>query len=129
LPKKSKPPAKGEQPPSFEESLEDLAAIVEQLESGELGLNDALGKYEQGVKLLKQCHQKLEKVERRIELLSGFDAEGNPVTEAFDDESSLEKAASGEARSRRPQAKKPDGGRRKRSGGGGHAVDDGDSLF
>src|SRR5690606_27450493 len=74
---------------SFEDSLRELGEIVESLESGDVGLAEALSRYEKGVTLLKACHQMLEKVERRIELLSGFDADGNPVCEPFDDESSL----------------------------------------
>ena len=72
-------------PPPFEESLKQLEAIVHDLEDGQLGLGDALGRYEQGVKLLKHCYGVLEKTERRIELLCGVDAEGNPITEPFDD--------------------------------------------
>ena len=49
--------------------------IVGELESGKLGLSDALARYEQGVKHLKACQQLLERAERKIELLSGVDAE------------------------------------------------------
>lgn len=69
----------------FEESLAELETIVADLEGGELGLADALGRYEEGVRRLKQCHGQLESAERRIELLSGVDSEGNPVTTPFDD--------------------------------------------
>ncbi|MEX0867008.1 MAG: exodeoxyribonuclease VII small subunit [Pirellulales bacterium] len=111
--------------PSFEGCLEQLAEIVESLESGDLGLNDALGQYEQGIQLLKQCHLQLEKAERRIELLSGFDAEGNPVTEAIEDESSLQRSERQAPKSRRPQAQKAPN----RKSGQSADVDDGDSLF
>ena len=82
--KKSSPEetAKG---PSFEQSLERLEEIVRQLEEGDLGLDEAMRRYEEGVKLLRQSYDLLEKTERKIELLSGFDAEGNPVTRPFDD--------------------------------------------
>ena len=70
---------------SFEESLGELEKIVAELESGKLGLSDALGRYEEGVKHLKGCQQLLEMAERKIELLSGVDAEGNPITEPFDE--------------------------------------------
>ena len=108
--------------PSFEGCLEQLAGIVESLESGDLGLNDALGQYEQGVKLLKQCHSQLESAERRIELLSGFDAEGNPVTETIQDESSLQRSERQAPKSGRPKAPK-------RKPGQPADVDDEDSLF
>ena len=46
------------------------------LEEGRLGLAESLGRYEEGIKLLKQCYTQLEQAERRIELLTGFDAGG-----------------------------------------------------
>ena len=42
------------------------------------GLNESLERYEEGVKLLRQSYELLQRAERRIELLSGVDAEGNP---------------------------------------------------
>lgn len=70
---------------SFEQSLERLEEIVHLLEEGDLGLSDAMLRYEEGVKLLRQSYDLLERAERKIELLSGADAEGNPVTQPFDD--------------------------------------------
>jgi exodeoxyribonuclease VII small subunit len=71
--------------PSFEQSLERLEEIVHLLEEGDLGLNEAMQRYEEGVKLLRQSYQLLERAERKIELLGGLDAEGNPLTQPFDD--------------------------------------------
>ena len=82
---------------SFEESLEALEKIVAELESGKLGLSDALARYEEGVKHLRGCQELLERAERKIELLSGVDADGNPITEPFEEsqiDSLEEKAAS-----------------------------------
>lgn len=76
-------------PPSFEQALEQLEHIVHQLEEGEIGLAEALDHYEKGIGLLKQCYGLLERAERRIELLSGIDAAGNPITEPFTDEATL----------------------------------------
>ena len=85
---------------SFEEALDNLDSIVNELEEGTIGLEEALAQYEQGVKLLKQCFKLLETAERRIELLSGIDADGNPVTEPLDDaELSLDER--GQSRSKR----------------------------
>ncbi len=53
----------------FEEALEELEKVVEQLESGELSLEDSLAAFEEGVRLVKHCNQKLTEVERKIELL------------------------------------------------------------
>ena len=78
--KKSNPKKK---PVSFEDALISLEKIVGELEGGKIGLADALGRYEDGVKLLKSCYELLEKAERRIEQLSGVDADGQPKTEPF----------------------------------------------
>lgn len=72
---------------TFEESLAEVEGIVRELESGRLKLGDSLRAYERGVRELRLCHEHLEKVERRIELLIGFDEQGRPVTEAFESES------------------------------------------
>ena len=100
--------------PSFEESLGELEAIVGELESGKLGLSDALARYEEGVKHLKSCHQLLERVERKIEILSGMDAEGNPITQPFDEQEhgSLEEKAAARGR-RRTSDTTPATGKRK----------------
>jgi exodeoxyribonuclease VII small subunit len=92
--------------PTFEEALQNLEQIVHDLEDGQTGLAEALARYEQGVKLLKQCFNLLEGAERKIELLSGFDAAGNPVAVPFDDESSLARDEKGAPRSRRASASK-----------------------
>lgn len=93
--------------PGFEQALAELEAIVHALEDGRLGLDDSLARYERGIGLLKHCHQLLERAERRIELLCGVDAEGNPITQPFDEtaESTLEEKSA--ARSRRRSAPKP----------------------
>jgi exodeoxyribonuclease VII small subunit len=70
---------------TFEESLQELEKIVAELESGKLGLSDALARYEDGVKHLKGCQQLLELAERKVELLSGIDAEGNAITAPVDE--------------------------------------------
>ena len=92
--------------PTFEEALARLEEIVHQLESGDVGLAEALVRYEQGVAHLKRCYELLERAEQKIELLSGVDADGNPITtplEETSDASLTEKAA---RRSRRRSAKK-----------------------
>ena len=94
--------------PSFEVALAELERIVVELEDGELGLSDALARYEQGVRHLKMCHVQLSRVERRIELLSGIDANGQPITQRFDDDCDDEltdKAAARGKRRSRPEGK------------------------
>ena len=53
----------------FEAALEDLELVVEQLETGELSLEDSLEAFEKGVGLVKYCNQKLDEVEKKVELL------------------------------------------------------------
>jgi exodeoxyribonuclease VII small subunit len=53
----------------FESALEELEQVVEQLESGELSLEDSLSAFEKGVSLVKFCNQKLTEVEKKIEML------------------------------------------------------------
>jgi len=53
----------------FEDAVGELERVVEQLESGELSLEDSLTAFENGVRLVKVCNQKLTEVERKIELL------------------------------------------------------------
>jgi exodeoxyribonuclease VII small subunit len=90
--------------PTFEQALASLEQIVRELEEGRCGLAESLARYEEGVKLLKQCHLQLQQAERRIEVLTGVDAAGNPVTQPFDDESTLARQAEGKPRSRRAKA-------------------------
>lgn len=67
--KKKKKTEKTEETPSFEESLENLEEIVDRLENGDLGLDDALEKFEEGVRLARFCRKKLDEAERKIEIL------------------------------------------------------------
>lgn len=53
----------------FEDALDELEKVVERLESGELSLEDSLAAFEEGVKLVRYCNQKLSEVEKKIELL------------------------------------------------------------
>jgi len=87
MPKKEA--AESTESPTFEQSLERLEAIVRRLEEGELGLDEALKQYEEGVGLLRRSYELLKQAERRIELLSGVDAEGNPIAEPFDDQATF----------------------------------------
>jgi exodeoxyribonuclease VII small subunit len=53
----------------FEVALGELEQVVEQLESGDLSLEDSLAAFEKGVGLVKYCNQKLSEVEKRVEIL------------------------------------------------------------
>ena len=53
----------------FEAALEELEQVVEQLESGELSLEDSLSAFEKGIGLVRFCNHKLSEVEKKIEML------------------------------------------------------------
>ena len=55
---------------NFEQSLEKLEKLVEQLESGELGLDESLKQFEEGVKLYKVCKEKLDSTEKKLSILT-----------------------------------------------------------
>ena len=73
-----------EQAQSFESSLEALEKIVQQLETGDLALEKSLELFEQGIKLSRQCQERLNQAERRIEVLLR-DNQGRPVVSPFED--------------------------------------------
>ena len=75
---------------SFEEELESLESLVEELDRGELGLEQAIKKYEQGVRAYRRCKRYLAQARKKIEILLQ-DAEGNVDTAPF--EGSSEEAA------------------------------------
>jgi exodeoxyribonuclease VII small subunit len=61
---------------SFEKSLDELEKIVRKLEDGDLPLEESLKLFETGVKLSRECRERLAAAERRIEVLMK-DADGN----------------------------------------------------
>ncbi|MGD9629054.1 MAG: exodeoxyribonuclease VII small subunit [Pyrinomonadaceae bacterium] len=63
-------------PKTFEASLNELEEIVKQLEEGDLPLEDSLKLFESGVKLSRECRERLVNAERRIEVLLK-DTDGN----------------------------------------------------
>ena len=58
---------------SFEEALKRLEEIVEELEQGDIKLDDMLKSYEEGAQLISFCMAKLKDVEGKIKKLSGKD--------------------------------------------------------
>ncbi len=63
---------------TFENSLQELEKIVRKLEDGDLSLEESLKHFEDGVKLSRECQERLNQAERRIEVLLK-DENGNPV--------------------------------------------------
>jgi exodeoxyribonuclease VII small subunit len=77
---------------SFEASLEALEKIVRDLEHGDLPLEESLRLFENGVKLSRDCQERLNQAERRIEVLMR-DADGRPVASEFEGDGTVVKAS------------------------------------
>jgi exodeoxyribonuclease VII small subunit len=72
----------------FEDELKDLEGIVAQIDSGELSLEDSITAFERGVGLVRSLNQKLDEVERKVELLTrsaGGELRAAPFEESPDD--------------------------------------------
>lgn len=67
---------------SFEDALNQLEALVEQMEHGELSLEDSLAAFERGVALTRRCETALKAAEQKVEILSNKTADAQP--EPFD---------------------------------------------
>jgi exodeoxyribonuclease VII small subunit len=59
---------------SFEDALKRLEEVLESLEHGELTLEESLAAFEEGVGLVRRCQQKLDEVEKKVEILLKDDA-------------------------------------------------------
>lgn len=90
---------------TFELALAEVEEIVSKLEGGKLELATSLDEYQRGIGTLKECYELLNNAERRVTLLSGFDIDGNPVTEPFGDQpmTTVEKQAARPSRRSSPQ--------------------------
>jgi len=53
----------------FEEAMQQLEIVAEELEKGNLNLDESVNKFEEGMKLSKQCSELLENAEKRITVL------------------------------------------------------------
>lgn len=73
---------------TFEASLEALERIVHELEQGDLPLEKSLELFEQGIRLSRECQERLGQAERRIEMLLS-DNQGRPVVKTFEDANAL----------------------------------------
>ncbi len=111
---------------SFETALEELAEIVSDLEDGSTGLEESLARFEEGMGLLRHCHDVLTRAEQRIEQLTGFDADGNPVIEPMDSAATIDQRGGSAGRRKRSSAGA--GGDDASSGDEG-ADDEGGTLF
>lgn len=77
--------------PKFEKDLERLEQIVEALETGGLPLDDALKRFEEGIKIAVRCEKALTDAERKVEILIK-NAKGEIEAQPFGEEGKEEKA-------------------------------------
>lgn len=88
----------------FEKALERLEKIVADLEAGNIPLEDALKKYEEGVKLSALCQNRLARAEKKIEVLTRS-LDGALTKEPFDPEENEEVARKTKKRASAPEIK------------------------
>jgi exodeoxyribonuclease VII small subunit len=91
----SKPSPEPKSAPSFETAITRLEQLVEEMDSANLPLQDLITRYEEGVKLVKTCEDRLKEAEKRIEIITrnaagkletvDFEPESKPATEASPD--------------------------------------------
>lgn len=74
--------SKPTKPLKFEEAMKRLDAIVEAMESGEIGVEESIAKYEEAMSLAAHCRQILEQAEQRIQKIQ-LDAAGRPQLTPF----------------------------------------------
>lgn len=67
----------------FEQAMERLDAIVEAMESGEIGIEESISRYEEAMQLAAHCRKVLEESEQRIKKIQ-IDAAGQPKAEPFE---------------------------------------------
>ena len=68
---------------SFEENMEELEKVVAELEKGDLNLDDSVSRFEQGIKISKECSKILEEAEKKITILVKIAAPRSTVEEAL----------------------------------------------
>ena len=73
----------GKKPLNLEKSLEQLETLIDELESGDLPLDTAMKKFEEGIKLTRSCQTALKEAEQRVEILLKS-AGGEETLEDFD---------------------------------------------
>ncbi len=69
---------------TFEQALDELESIVREMESGDLPLEEAVKKYEFGIKQSKYCLDLLDRTEKKITKLT-LDNSGNLIKKSIDD--------------------------------------------
>lgn len=69
----------------FEESIKQLAEIVDRLESGDLPLDESVALFEKGMHIARRSQAQLDRAEKKVEELIAVDENGTPSTRPFED--------------------------------------------
>jgi len=64
---------------NLEESLQSLETLIERMENGDLGVEESLKEFEQGIKLIQSCQKSLSEAEQRVEVLLEKSTAAKPV--------------------------------------------------
>ena len=67
---------------SFEDKMQELEKVVTMLEKGDMNLDESLNKFEEGMKLSKECNKMLEDAEKKITIL--LEQDGNIEEQEFE---------------------------------------------
>lgn len=84
----------------FEDALKKLEKIVEDLEDGDLPLDESLEKYEEGIRLSRICAKKLEAAKKKVEVLLKSE-DGSFELKQFDERAAEEETPSKDSKKRR----------------------------
>jgi len=68
----------------FEEAMEELEKLVEQMERGDISLEESLKSFERGIRLTRACQQALQEAEQKVQIL--LEKNGQQSLEPFNDE-------------------------------------------
>lgn len=90
----------------FEDALKKLEKIVDDLEAGNLSLDDALEKYEEGIKLSKLCSKKLELAKKKVEILLKSE-DGSVELKAFDEKMAEDEKPATETKKKKAKEDEP----------------------
>lgn len=75
-------PKKSSKTPSFEDAMEELDSLVDQMESDQLPLEELISHYERGAKLLSECEATLKTAKKRLETIKKGDTKGTAARAA-----------------------------------------------
>ncbi len=71
----------------FEQSLQQLEALVTNMEKGEMSLEESLKAFEAGIKLTRECQARLSEAEQKVQIL--LEEQGQRVAQPFPDDSDV----------------------------------------